>query len=161
MKGVSIKRKAKNAVSNLISEAAKLNYEKLKVGIIDGSEQHSDSGLSVAMIAAINEFGTQRHPTGGNRIPPRPFMGPSMAKHKKEYVAMFAKDAPKVLLRLKSRKTMFDAVGKKAVLDMKHFIKDGDFEPLSDRQIKKKGHAAPLFHTFQMMDAIDYEVGKK
>lgn len=160
MKGFSIKRKAKDAIKNLINETAKLNHEMLSVGITDSSK-HSDSRLSVATIAAINEFGTQRHPTGGNRVPARPFMAPSMAKHKKEYVAMFAKDMPKVLLRLKSKNAMYEAVGKKAVLDMKHFIKDGDFEPLSARQIKRKGHAAPLFHTFQMMDAIDYEVTKK
>lgn len=157
MIGVKIKRRAKDAVKNLIREAAELNYTRLHVGIIDGSEQHSDSGMSVAAIAAVNEFGR----TFPNRIPPRPFVQPSMNKNKGKYVDMMAKEAPRVLLRLGNSKAMYERVGKQAVLDMKHFIKDGKFEPLSAQQIKKKGHAAPLFHTFQMMDAIDYEVTKK
>lgn len=160
-------RKNPNAISDLIKKTAELNLARLEVGIIDGSGPHMDkekgkpSGLSIATVAAINEFGVKRHPIGGNRVPARPFMGPSMEKHKGEYVQMIKKDLPKVMLRLKSRDTMYKAIGKKAVLDMKHFIKDGNFEPLSPRQIKKKGHAAPLFHTFQMMDEIDYEVKKK
>lgn len=157
MKGVSIKRRAKDAVKNLITEAAKLNYERLEIGIIDGSEKHSDSGMSVAAIAAVNEFGR----TFPNRIPPRPFIGPSMNKNQDKYVAIMAKEAPRVLLRLGNSKAMYHKIGKMAVLDIKHFIKDGKFEPLSAQQIKKKGHAAPLFHTFQMMDALDYKVNKK
>ncbi|MGP9557206.1 hypothetical protein [Psychrobacter sp. AOP7-A1-24] len=162
-----LSRKNPNAIKDLINNAAKLRAEKLSVGVVDADAMHIDrdtgksSGLTIAEVAAINEFGVERHPIGGNRVPARPFMGPSVRKHRGEYAQMIAKDLPKVTIGLKRKKTMYDKVGKKMVLDMKHFIKDGNFVPLSPQQIKKKGHAAPLFHTFQMMDAIDYKVDKK
>lgn len=160
MKGISIKRRVKDAIKNLIRETAELNFSKLEVGIIDGDEMHVGSKISVKAVAAINTYGTKGSRTGGP-IPPRPFIEPSMLKNKQKYVDMLAKDTPRVILRLKSKNKMFDAVGKVAVLDIKHFIKDGNFEPLSERQVRKKGHSAPLFHTFQMMDAIDYRVKGK
>lgn len=163
-------RKNPDAIANIIRQTAKLNAERLNVGIIDGSAEHMDrqkdgtykgSGLTIAQVAAINEFGTDRHPTGGNRVPERSFIRASMKKHQGDYVKIFAKHVPPLFFKERSLNKVFTRVGEKAVLDMKHFIKDGKFVPLSPQQIKKKGHAAPLFHTFQMMDEIDYEVRKK
>lgn len=167
MKGFSIVRRSKNAINDLIENTAKLNYEKLHIGIIDGDRPHLDaktgkpSGLTINQIAAINEFGTKSHPIGGNRVPARPFIGPVVIEGAPKYVAMIRQDLSKSLFQYKGGNKLLTKVGYAAKNDIRNLIKDGNFEPLSPQQVKKKGHAQPLYHTFQMYDAIGFEIRKK
>lgn len=74
--GVSGGAKADKALQQRIAQVAKLPH--VRVGFLEKST--NDKGVSIPMIAAIQEFGAPRA-----RIPPRPFFRTMIAKHKADW----------------------------------------------------------------------------
>lgn len=72
---------AGKALQKRAAELAKLPH--LRVGFLEGSV--NSQGVSIPMIAAIQEFGAPRA-----RIPPRPFFRTMIAAHKSEWGPEFA-----------------------------------------------------------------------
>lgn len=97
-----------------------------------------DDGTPVELIALYLEFGTKN-------MPARPFMRSAIKKNKKSWADLLAKSRD------------FDTVGKKMVEDIKESILDGNFKPLKQSTVNKKGHAHVLIDTGKLYDSIDYK----
>lgn len=65
--------------------ASQLDSKQLKVGFIDGAT-HTETGQSIAQIAAWNEYGQP-----ANNQPPRPFFRNAIAEHQEEWNSAIAR----------------------------------------------------------------------
>lgn len=137
-------------LQNRLAElAAKLNKPgTLKVGFLEGATY--PDGTSVALVAALNEFG---EPSKGQ--PPRPFFRSMIAKDSPGWGDAVGKllverdyDAPQVL----------NLMGEGIKGQLQQSIVDLTSPPLAQSTIDRKGSDKPLIDTSQMLNSADYEV---
>lgn len=137
----------------LAAELAKLASQvskaaTVRVGFLENATY--PGGKSVAMIAAIQEFGS---PSRG--IPPRPFFRSMVAAKSAQWPAAIGAllvangyDASKAL----------KLTGEAIKGQLAQSIRDTNAPPLAASTIKRKGHSKPLIDTGVMFQSIDYEV---
>lgn len=114
-----------------------------------------ENGMTVAEVAAINEFGAP-----AAKVPARPFMRPTIKNYKDDWVKQVASDIPRVVL---GQQTAFDALeklGRVAAMNMKEQITNTNFPPNAPSTVAKKGFNAPLRDTFYMRDTVQNAVNK-
>jgi hypothetical protein len=118
----------------------------LRVGFL-GNATYPD-GKSVALIAALNEFGTSRQP-------PRPYFRNMIAQRSPGWPAAIA-----VNLRANNydAERSLDDVGQAIAGQLQQSIRDLTSPPLSPVTIAKKGFDKPLIETGQMLNSVGYEV---
>jgi hypothetical protein len=122
------------------------------VGIPKEAGVHPNAdGMLISEIALIQEFGTAR-------IPERPFI--RMTWRENNYYRREIQEALKKALRSArwTHKTHLLVVGKKAASDMKAMILEGEFTPLAESTVRRKGHDQPLIETWAMYNAITAKV---
>lgn len=120
----------------------------LSVGFLSNATY--PDGKSVAMIAALNEFGV---PSRGQ--PPRPFF--------RNMVAAKSGEWPKAIAGLLQANGMdavrtLDLAGFAIEGQLRQSIRDTNSPPLSPVTIARKGHAKPLISTGHMLNSIGHEV---
>lgn len=131
------------AMANALGSGAAVD-----VGFLSGATY--PSGVNVAKIAAIQEFGA---PSRG--IPPRPFF--------RHMILSKAKEWPKAMAALlkanayDSTKTM-EQTGAAVKGQLQQSIRDLVSPPLAPSTIAKKGFSKPLIDTGVMLRAVDYRV---
>lgn len=133
----------------LASVASKVsNASALSVGFPGGATY--PDGQSVAMVAAIDEFGA---PSRGQ--PPRPFVRRTVAKHGGEWGGQIG-----TLLNandMDAAKTL-GQMGELIKGEIQDQITELADPPLAESTIKKKGFDKPLILTGQMLQSVDYVV---
>jgi hypothetical protein len=139
------------STANLAKHLAKIvkstaGLPRIKVGFLSGATY--PDGTSVALVAAVQEFGS-------TNIPSRPFFRLMIAQHSKSWpdaIALNYKatdgDIPKTL----------DRVGQGIKGQLQQSIRDTNDPPLAPATIARKGFAKPLVDTGQMLSSVDYEV---
>lgn len=131
--------------------------DTVKVGIPESRNgPHGTSGLSVADLATIHEFGLPEH-----GIPERSFLRAGIEEN---LTAIKTENAD--LARLAVNKkigvgTAQKRIGQFAVDFVKDKLVNGPFVALNPRTVRAKGHDHPLIETGQLHDAIGFEVSKK
>lgn len=120
----------------------------LRVGFLEGATY--PDGTSVAMVAAIQDFGA---PAVG--IPPRPFFRNMVRTKSPGWPAAIAK-----LLRANrydAEKTL-GQVGEGIRGQLQQSIRDTNEPPLAPATIAAKGFDKPLIETAHLINSADYEV---
>jgi phage gpG-like protein len=113
------------------------------------SGNNYEDGTPVAYVAAIQEFGAP-----AVKIPPRPFMQPTVKAKKDEWTKILAKTIPKVV---EGKNTAFDAldlVGRVAAADIQETIANVYSPPNAPATIARKGSAKPLIDTGYMLASV-------
>jgi len=142
--------KGGNKLSAKLTEMAGMLSGKdvVRIGFLENAKY--PDGKSVAMIAAINEWGA---PSRGQ--PPRPFFRSMIAKRRGEWPGAVAG-----LLKANNydvKKTL-QLTGEAVSGQLRQSIIDTNSPPLAPSTIAKKGHSKPLIDTSHMINSIDYEV---
>jgi hypothetical protein len=106
--------------------------------------------ISVAMVAAIQEFGAP-----SRNIPPRPFFRNMVKNKSKEWPGAIAK-----LLKANNydAKRTLELAGQAIAGQLRQSIKDISSPPLKPATVRRKGHAKLLVDSGVMLASIDYEV---
>lgn len=124
------------------------NAARVRVGFLEGATY--PDGKSVAMIAAIQDFGA---PARG--IPPRPFFRNMVAAKKAEWPEAVSNllvangyDAEKTL----------GQVGEGIAGQLRQSIVDTNEPPLKPATIARKKSSKPLVDTGHMLQSVDYDV---
>lgn len=146
MASISGGRKLEEAMRELARKVEK--PASLRVGFLEKA-RYSD-GKSVAMIAAIQEFGA---PSVG--IPPRPFFRRMINEKQGEWPEAIANLL--VANNYDAEKTL-DLAGAAIAGQLRQSIVDLTDPPLAPSTIKRKGHAKPLVDTGHMLKSVDHEV---
>lgn len=122
----------------------------VKVGFLSGAKY--PDGTSVAMVAAIQDFGA---PSVG--IPPRPFFRNMVAKESRGWPDAIVTDLAR---------TDYDVdrtLGRLGVLiegQLRQSIVDTNLPPLKPATIRRKGFSKPLIDTSNMINSISSKVEK-
>jgi hypothetical protein len=118
----------------------------LRVGFISGSTY--PDGKSVALIAAINEFGS-------SKAPPRPFFRDMISQRSKGW-------APAIAANLRANnydaERALDDVGQVIADQLQMSIRDFNRVPLAPSTIARKGFDKQLVDTSMMLNSVGYEV---
>lgn len=144
-----------NQAGRLADKLAKIvkstkGLPRVSVGFLRGASY--PDGTSVALVAAVNEFGAP-----GRGQPPRPFFRLMVAEKSGTWPAAIAAnmratdyDADKTL----------DRLGQGIKAQLQDSIKTLTDPPLAPSTIKRKGFATPLIDTGHMLNNVDYRVEK-
>lgn len=121
---------------------------RVKVGFLSGASY--PDGTSVALVAAVQEFGSP-----SNNIPSRPFFRLMIAEKSHGWpdaIALNYKatdgDIPKTM----------DRMGQGIKGQLQQSIRDLNDPPLAPATIARKGFAKPLIDKAVMINSVDYEV---
>lgn len=125
-------------------------YSKRKSKGIEGALPGVSGGVSVPMIAAIQEFGA---PRAG--IPPRPFFRTMVREKQGEWPQAIAD-----LLRANNydAKKTLEQTGIAIKGQLQVSINEWTDPPLKPATIARKGFAKPLIDTAHLINSVDYEV---
>lgn len=126
----------------------------VNVGVPEGKRE--EDGTPVAMVAAVHEFGS---PAQG--IPERPFLRVAVHRNRQKYVRLNRINLVKMLRGQIGADQALGQLGEMAKGDVQTEIRTGDFTPLKEATIKRKGSSKPLIDTGQMVQSIAWELGEK
>ena len=152
-----------------------LNLDKIKATLERAPEEFKDmvaqvgfpsgknyaDGKPIAQVAAQNEFGAP-----AMRIPPRPFMRPTIKEQKDNWTKQLAGGVKQVVLGKMSAFDVLFAVGELAASDMKAKIAS-IYSPklapytLKQRQERGNGSTKPLVDTGEMLSYLQHSVAKE
>lgn len=138
-----------NLKRRLVSEGKVVN-----VGIPEGPKE--TDGTPVAMIAAVHEYGS---PAQG--IPERPFLRVAIQKNRNKYIRLNRINLVKMMRGQLQMQQALEQLGEMAKGDVVTEIRNGEFAPLKDATIKRKGSKQPLIDTGQMVQSMQWELGDK
>jgi len=157
----------KPGLSTKLASAIKdIEAKQLRVGW--GEDAKYDNGTSIAMIAAQNEFGNP-----GKKIPPRPFMRPTIAAHKMTWATKLSQGTKTVLNGTRSISDVFEAVGLLVAGDIRKSIASVTSPALKTATVmarlrgKKQGKkvsltaAKPLVDSGYMLNSLTSEAVNK
>ena len=162
---MQIKRKAgvSAKLNNIIRE---INSTSFRVGWGEGIKY--EDGTPVAMIAAQNEFGNS-----AKRIPPRPFMRPTISKNRITWTKKTVQGLNAVLQGNRNTADVMDMIGQLVAGDVRKAISKVTQPALKTATVqarlrgKKQGGsvsltvAKPLVDTGYMLNSLQSEVIKK
>jgi hypothetical protein len=126
----------------------------VNVGVPEG--QKETDGTPVAMIAAVHEYGS---PAQG--IPERPFLRVAIQKNRLKYVRLNRINLVKMLRGQMDVDQALGQLGEIAKGDVVTEIRSGNFTPLKDATIQRKGSSRPLIDTGQMVQSMQWQLGRK
>lgn len=116
----------------------------LEAGFLEGVT-YSD-GMSVPMVASLNEFGTYN-------IPPRPFFRNAINKNSDKWGKVFLQGMQK-----QNAKNAFGLLGERIRKDIVQSINDTNEPPNSPVTIARKGSSKPLVDTGLMRASVNYRI---
>lgn len=125
----------------------------VRVGFPQGKTEAD--GTPVAMIAAVHEFGS---PEQG--ITERSFMRSSIRANAQKYVRLNKVNLVRIVRGQLTADQALGQLGEMAKGDMQQTIRAGDFAPLKQATIDRKGSSKPLIDTSQMVQSVSYELGE-
>ena len=124
------------------------------VGIPEGKKE--TDGTPVAMIAAVHEYGS---PSQG--IPERPFLRVAIQKNRVKYARLNRINLVKMMRGQMGMEQALGQLGEMAKGDVQAEIRSGDFAPLKEATVKRKGSSRPLIDPGQMVQSMQWELGDK
>jgi hypothetical protein len=149
-----IHKKYAGGVKGLLERIAALGDPKVYVGI-PSSNNARQGASNNATIAAVHEMGA---PSRG--IPARPFLIPTMQNNAEKYTTLMAQGFRNALQDKEKAAEVYEKIGLVASSDVKDYIVSGQFVPLKQSTIDRKGSSKPLIDTSEMRNSISYEVKK-
>lgn len=116
----------------------------LEAGFLEGVTY--PDGMSVPMVASLNEFGTYN-------IPPRPFFRNAINKNSDKWGKIFLQGMQK-----QNAKNAFGLLGERIRKDIVQSINDTNEPPNSPVTIARKGSSKPLVDTGLMRASVNYRI---
>lgn len=126
-----------------------LTNEKVVVGVTSGTNGVRGN----ALIAMVHEFGS---PSKG--IPERSFLRSTVLEQADKYAKIIAETIPQAINGGMSEHDAYSRLGTVAMNDVKMKIASGEFAPLSQKTIDRKGSSKPLIDTGALRQSITFEV---
>lgn len=137
----------------LLAMLAEADQTDVRVGVRQdkGSQIPDGSRLTLAEIAAVNEFGSM-----DGRIPERSFLRSTVDQNADAYEKQLTRD----LMGSGDVPGAFTRLGLQAVADVQRTMVELDDPPNAPATIARKGADNPLIDTGRLRQSIDFEVGR-
>ena len=142
----------KGGLAGMRKRVLALGLGLVHVGVPAGAKE-SETGESLAVIAATHEFGS---PARG--IPERSFLRASVRVNRKRYVKLAENGAKKVAAGSMDARKVYNLIGAGAAGDVQEYMREGNFAPLKPATIARKKSSKPLIDTGQLRQSITFIV---
>lgn len=129
-----------------------LANKQIVVGVTAEHNARPDGG-SNALIGAVHEFGSP-----SNGIPERSWLRSTMMEQGDKYARLMAENVPQAIANGTSAEVAYNKVGETAANDVKVKIGSGNFTPLKQATIDRKGSSKPLIDDGHFRRSISHEV---
>lgn len=120
------------------------------VGFPEGGPD-KENGMSVAGVAAVHEF-------GGGSVPERPFMRTGIRRGLPDQAKLNTANLKAVARGTLTVPQALGQLGLMAATQVQREILEGDFAPLKDATVNRKGSTKPLIDTGQMRQSVTFEI---
>jgi len=141
-------------LEDLARQAAAAGKSRVKVGILQGSGAHAETGISLVELAAVHEFGS---PSRG--IPERSFIRAPLTDSLVIQTLITKLCKGSVLGRC-SYADALEILGAKAAAHVKNYTKSGasPHKALKQATVNRKKSSRPLVDTGQLVNSVSYQV---
>lgn len=139
--------------------AAAASDSRVKVGVMASAGHHAESGITMAELAAVHEYGSP-----ANSIPERSFLRKTLDLKAQEIKAKMREVTQAYVEDRISLAQALGLVGQWMVTQVRLTITSQQVRPRLDeseagrRTIEKKGSSVTLVDTGQLLNSISYEV---
>lgn len=133
--------------------ARKLDKMQVDVGFQEGATY--ENGISVAQVAAWNEYGT-------TRMPARPFIRTTFSRDRDKIQNYLSAEVKKMIETGDiDAEATFNRIGAYSKSLVQKNIREGPWVPNAPSTIRKKGSSRPLIDTGQMRQSVQYVVRER
>ncbi|AUR89467.1 neck protein [Vibrio phage 1.123.O._10N.286.48.F3] len=140
-----------SGLNEYLKKLTGLSRHPVSVGVHKSAGKHEGSDLTVAQVAAYNEFGTER-------IPERAAIRTSMRENKVENLLMIARIIKKISSgKGGNHRQAMGKVGMKVQNDIQRKIVELKTPPNAQSTIDRKKSSNPLVDTGQLVNSIRWE----
>lgn len=149
-----IRRQYGGGVSGLLQRMIDAGKPKVYIGVPSSKNPtHKDSGLNMATLLAIHSLGA---PSRG--IPQRDAIRPPLMQNSRKYTELMAQGFANAFVNATDPREVYEKIGLVASNDVKQYFVEGNFTPLSQKTIDRKGSSKPLIDTGELRNSITWEV---
>jgi len=147
-----------DAVKRTIEELAESlgGPNNVLIGVQKGAGEYNKSQVGVAVIAAVNHFGS-----ADGHIPARPYLDVGILNNMDRYADIMENMLPDVMDGNISLDTMLNALGLAAASDVQEYMVELRDPPNSPFTIQKKKSDNPLIDTGFLRQSIRHEIARE
>lgn len=128
------------------------------IGIHEGEQDHKEGQTTMVLIAAVQEFGTNKAGKNHNIIiPSRPWMRSWFDKNKNKILKKMKKLYNKIVDGKLTAKQALKKLGEWAQGELRMSIRNLQSPPNAPSTIRQKGSSNPLIDTGQLINTVRHE----
>ena len=151
-----IKKEYNGGLKGFLDRFKEIGKPKVYIGVPASKNGMHEGGINMATLLAIHVLGA---PSRG--IPQRDPLRPPLIANAQRYSDLLALGLKNALSDGTDPKLVYEKIGIVATNDVKDYFVTGNFKPLNQKTIDRKGSSKPLIDTEELRGAISYEVRNK
>ena len=151
-----IRTEHNGGLKGFLERFKEIGKPKVYIGVPASKNGMHEGGINMATLLAIHVLGA---PSRG--IPQRDPLRPPLIANARRYTDLLALGLKNALSDGTDPKLVYEKIGIVASNDVKDYFVSGNFKPLDQKTIDRKGSSKPLLDTGELRNSITYEVRNK
>ena len=151
-----IRTEHNGGLKGFLERFREIGKPKVYIGVPASKNGMHEGGINMATLLAIHVLGA---PSRG--IPQRDPLRPPLIANAQRYSDLLALGLKNALSDGTDPKLVYEKIGIVATNDVYDYFVTGNFKPLNQKTIDRKGSSKPLIDTEELRGSITYEVRQK
>ena len=151
-----IRTEHNGGLKGFLERFKEIGKPKVYIGVPASKNGMHEGGINMATLLALHVLGA---PSRG--IPQRDPLRPPLIANAQRYSDLLALGLKNALSDGTDPKLVYEKIGIVATNDVNYYFVTGNFKPLNQKTIDRKGSSKPLIDTEELRGAISYEVRNK
>lgn len=151
-----IKKEYNGGIKGFLERFREIGKPKVYIGVPASKNGMHEGGINMATLLAIHVLGA---PSRG--IPQRDPLRPPLIANAQRYSDLLALGLKNALSDSTDPKLVYEKIGIVATNDVYDYFVTGNFKPLNQKTIDRKGSSKPLIDSEELRGSITYEVRQK
>ena len=151
-----IRTEHNGGLKGFLERFREIGKPKVYIGVPASKNGMHEGGINMATLLAIHVLGA---PSRG--IPQRDPLTPPLIANAQRYSDLLALGLKNALSDGTDPKLVYEKIGIVATNDVYDYFVTGNFKPLNQKTIDRKGSSKPLIDTEELRGSITYEVRNK
>lgn len=150
-----IRKEYNGGLKGFLERFRDIGKPKVYIGVPASKNGMHKGGINMATLLAIHVLGA---PSRG--IPQRDPLRPPLINNAQRYTDLMAQGIKNALADGTDPNVVYEKIGIVASNDVKDYFVSGNFKPLDQKTIDRKGSSKPLVDTGELRSSVTYEVRK-
>ena len=151
-----IRTEHNGGLKGFLERFREIGKPKVYIGVPASKNGMHEGGINMATLLALHVLGA---PSRG--IPQRDPLRPPLIANAQRYSDLLALGLKNALANGTDPKLVYEKIGIVATNDVYDYFVTGNFKPLNQKTIDRKGSSKPLIDTEELRGSITYEVRNK